>query len=253
MERLRSSSPAVDAPSETSGSAPAHASLQRLVETVRSPGVMKKDVDALLSELERPLAEGESPRERADLLLSLLDSRHLRSMKGSQGGTVQRAAVKALMDLGHPYALEIPPEALGQAQASQGVSGRTRRSIPLAGILLALLGSASSLLYPPISLLAAVPALLAILGGWLEQRTLQRAGLWLMGALGVGWVSLALGVFTLGLRNSGDTFRGMDLILILCLLPLIQGALLWLGTHLLRHPGWHVEDKRPEPAEDAAA
>jgi hypothetical protein len=69
-------------------------------------------VDALLRGLSRPLGDGETARERAELLLLLIKDKRVGSFKGSSGQRVRAASAEALMALGHPYALELPPEAL---------------------------------------------------------------------------------------------------------------------------------------------
>ncbi|HYO65510.1 MAG TPA: hypothetical protein VEU33_05460, partial [Archangium sp.] len=59
--------------------------LRELLAEVRSPGVARAEVDALLSGLVRPLGPGESARERADLLLGLLEDEQVRDYTGSGG------------------------------------------------------------------------------------------------------------------------------------------------------------------------
>lgn len=87
-------------------------SLDWLVQEVRAPEAGSAEVDALLEGLCQPLAPEQSPRERADLLLSLIGDERIASYTGSEGRTVRGAAIQALMALGYPYALEVPPEAL---------------------------------------------------------------------------------------------------------------------------------------------
>src|SRR5689334_13391606 len=116
MERIRSPRPDQDSSLQTMGPLPTRASLPELLEAVRSPDVLRTEVDALLRGLARPLAEDETPRARADFLLSLIESQELRELQGSNGRTVRATAVKALLNLGYPYALEVPPEALAEAQ-----------------------------------------------------------------------------------------------------------------------------------------
>jgi pilus assembly protein TadC len=82
------------------------------VETVSAPGVTLGDVEGLLAGLSGPLAEGESPRERADQLLRLLSDEALGELYGKDGQPVRPAALEALLALGYPYALEVPPEVL---------------------------------------------------------------------------------------------------------------------------------------------
>jgi hypothetical protein len=91
-----------------------------LLEEVRSPGVARAEVDALLSGLVRPLGPGESARERADLLLEILEDEQVRDYAGSGERTVGHVAVLQLVELGFPYALEVPPELYAQARAAAG-------------------------------------------------------------------------------------------------------------------------------------
>jgi hypothetical protein len=74
--------------------------------------VTLEEVEGLLAGLSGPLAEGESPRERADQLLRLLSDEALGEFSGKDGRLVRPAALEALLALGYPYALEVPPEVL---------------------------------------------------------------------------------------------------------------------------------------------
>src|SRR5689334_5354316 len=88
-------------------------SLTELREAMSSPGVIPSEVDALQAAIARPPGDGESLRERADFLLSLMAlPEEAADRTGSTGLTVRAAAVEALMELGFPYALEVPPEVL---------------------------------------------------------------------------------------------------------------------------------------------
>lgn len=86
--------------------------LEVLIQQARAPDAARAEVDELIAGLAQPLPAEQSPRERADLLLALIDDKHLGDFSGSQGQTVRSAAVQALMALGYPYALEVPPDAL---------------------------------------------------------------------------------------------------------------------------------------------
>jgi len=88
--------------------------LRERVEAVRAPGVVRAEVDALLAGLSAPLAEGESPRERADQLLRLLQDEVLGEFTDQDGRQVRPAAMEALLALGYPYALEVHPEVLSR-------------------------------------------------------------------------------------------------------------------------------------------
>ncbi len=100
-----------------------------LLEEVRSPGVARAEVDALLSGLARPLGPGETARERADLLHEILEDERIRDYTGSGGRQVGHVAVLQLGELGFPYALEVPPELFAQARAAAGF-GETFSSEP---------------------------------------------------------------------------------------------------------------------------
>ncbi|NOK10236.1 hypothetical protein [Corallococcus exercitus] len=92
-----------------------------LLEEVRAPGLVRADVDALIVGLGRPPAPDEPLRERADLLLGLLDRNNtVGDYTGSGGMKVRHAAKEALLALGYPYALELPPELL----ETKGTNGR---------------------------------------------------------------------------------------------------------------------------------
>ncbi len=115
-----------------------------LVEEARAPGAARPEIDALLAGLAQPLSSDASLRERADLLLSLIEDVRLASSTGSDGRTVRVAAIQALLALGYPYALEIPPEALEAKARDEGTGPgllSTRKGqvgfglVTLAGIL----------------------------------------------------------------------------------------------------------------------
>jgi hypothetical protein len=88
--------------------------LRERVEVVRAPGVVRAEVDALLAGISAPLAQGETPRERADQLLRLLQDDVLGEFTDQDGRQVRPAAMEALLALGYPYALEVPPEVLSR-------------------------------------------------------------------------------------------------------------------------------------------
>ncbi|MCY1082538.1 hypothetical protein [Archangium lansingense] len=89
-----------------------------LLEQVRAPGVARAEVDALLRGLELPLGPGEAARERADLLHGILEDEEVREYTGTGGRKVGHVAVLQLVELGFPYALEVPPELFAQARAA---------------------------------------------------------------------------------------------------------------------------------------
>ncbi|HEX5749439.1 MAG TPA: hypothetical protein VFZ09_24635 [Archangium sp.] len=126
MQRSRSALRSPDAPGELLGDIPApesqaeRPSPRALLEEVRSPGVARAEVDALLSGLESPLGPGESARERADLVHEILEDERIRDYTGSGGRKVEHVAVLQLGELGFPYALEVPPELYAEARAAAG-------------------------------------------------------------------------------------------------------------------------------------
>lgn len=126
MQRSRSALRTPDAPGELLEDIPAperqaeRPSPRALLEEVRSPGVARAEVDALLSGLEAPLGPGESARERADLLHEILEDERIRDYMGSGGRKVAHVAVLQWGELGFPYALEVPPELYAQARAAAG-------------------------------------------------------------------------------------------------------------------------------------
>jgi hypothetical protein len=215
--------------------------LSWLRDRAGAPEAVRKDVDALIQGLERPLAEDESPRERADFLLSLLSSRGLRTRTGRKGRSVQAAAVAGLMELGHPYALEIPPEALDRVDREAYASNaQGARDIPALGITLAVIGTLPGLVLGPFVLLWAIPTLLALFGGAVESRGLQKAGVVLMGLMSAGLFLLGGVLLLEELRNSGGLYKGLSTML--GLFALAPAPFLGLGAFLLRHPAWRRED-----------
>ncbi|WNZ62177.1 hypothetical protein QEG98_41300 [Myxococcus sp. MxC21-1] len=83
------------------------------------------EVDALIAAIaQRPAEDPEALRERTDYLLSLMTLPGDASvLTGSAGITVRTAAVEALLELGYPYALEVPRT----PWSGPGVSGGCRR------------------------------------------------------------------------------------------------------------------------------
>jgi hypothetical protein len=245
MEHIRSARSSSAPPSKADA---APVALSALLEGVRSSSVGRQDVDALLAGLARPLDADESPQARADFLLSLLNSRHLCSMKGSQGLTVQTAAVRAIMELGHPYALEIPPEALdGPPRPSRASRGRGRRSIPVVGILLALIGTAPVAYTGILGFLLGAPTLAALFGGALQVRWLQRIGVALMALQGLSLFIVGGLLIYEDARSHNDLYDG--LFRMFGMFALVPVPFLMLAAFLLRRPGWLIEDQASEEDE----
>ncbi|RKH89255.1 hypothetical protein D7Y21_11145 [Corallococcus sp. AB045] len=104
-----------------------------LLEEVRSPGMVRADIDALIVGLGRPPAPDEPPRERADLLLGLLDrSNPVGDYTGSGGMKVRHAAKESLLAMGYPYAMELPPDLLETKGADGRAAGLTAGNVTLA-------------------------------------------------------------------------------------------------------------------------
>ncbi|RYZ33023.1 MAG: hypothetical protein EOO71_42940 [Myxococcaceae bacterium] len=109
----RHAKPLSSGPDDLSDAATGRApsALKDLLEEVRSPAATRSDVDLLITALGRALAEDEPPRARADLLLGLMARDNpVGDYTGRSGKTVRIAARDALLTLGFPYALEVPPE-----------------------------------------------------------------------------------------------------------------------------------------------
>lgn len=197
--------------------------LMELLETLRGPAVMKSDVDALQAALARPPEGDETPRQRADLLLALIDDAQLRDYTGQDGRTVRVTAVQALVGLGYPYALEVPPEALQDTPGASSEEEGGEYRVPWGSITIALINVLVQAV-PAVFLLfiienwnhggeriglasigaaiIATPSLLAILGGAWQVRWLQLTGVVLMALgcllMGVGsLMALSAGAFGL--------------------------------------------------------
>lgn len=97
------------------------------LELLRLPSVEAREVDAFLAGLQVPYLPGESPRERADLMLELLGEERLCELTGSTGQRVGVAALETLLRLGYPYAYEVTPEMLARARGGEplGLSSRS--------------------------------------------------------------------------------------------------------------------------------
>jgi hypothetical protein len=261
MERLRTPRPSGEFTVDSVHPLPATPSLPALLAAVSSPGVLQEEVDALLRGLASPLAPDEAPRARADFLLSLLESREVVALQGSDGRTVRLAAVEALLALGYPYALEVPPEALEEAHRAR--KDATPRDIPGLGIAAAVL---ALMVQSVVTLPAAIdflsgrpsnipfglfilgatwgPSLSALLGGWLRLRGLQRLGIATMALMGTAWLSLFALQVSPSLHDIPTT-----VFLLLSGLSLVTGAI------LLRSPEWLAKKEPPAstpPAQDAS-
>lgn len=254
MERTRPAALAQEAHFETIGDLPGSASLPELLAVVRSPGVVRAEVDALIRGLASPLAEGESPRTRADLLLSVIESSDVGDLPGSEGNTPRAAAVKALLQLGYPYALEIPPEALGLAPLAKGKEGEPE--IPIAGLIataialiLQLIETLPGVVYLLSRNLASLvialilltvvlgPVCAMLIGAMQGVRWLQRTGVVTMALTGCLWLfvsSVTLLNYPFSLSRS-ETWTS-----------LASGIGFLVGAFLTRRPGWLPQDTKPK-------
>jgi hypothetical protein len=200
-----------------------------LLEEVRAPGAARAEVDALLAGLSQPLPSDASPRERADLLLSLIEDAQIADYTSTNGRTVRVAAIQALLALGYPYALEVPPEALEAKARDEGTRPgllSTRKGqvgfglVALAGLLqLAAVLSLSAregwisetiaaVLIAIITGTTFLPAFLTVLGHNLGKGGLKMAGtvwlvfvslFWLLpGLVGFGGFPFNLIAFVMG-------------------------------------------------------
>ncbi|MFP2928862.1 hypothetical protein ACLESO_27420 [Pyxidicoccus sp. 3LG] len=191
-------------------------SLAELREAMSSPGVIPSEVDALQAAIARPPADGASYRERADFLLSLMAlPEEAAGRTGTHGRTVRAAAVEALMELGYPYALEVPPEVLedvrredvrrkgGSREAGASLSGIGFTVVAMLVQLLMVamfssgprsLGSDGALETLSLVQLALVvfPPLGAIFGHLADSRRLQSLGATGMVLQGVVWFLYAV-------------------------------------------------------------
>ncbi len=122
-------------------------SLEMLVDVIRSPGITTTgDVDALLLRLASP-APDETPRQRADLILALLEDSELSELKGRDERSLRAAALEALFALGYPYALEVTPQALERVRAEQPLPPRAFDLFSTIGLGIG--AYASYLIFPP--------------------------------------------------------------------------------------------------------
>lgn len=103
---------------------------QALLERLRE-GPLNSDEAAELAQALRRMGEAPS-RQTADLLLEAISRRELRLYR-HRGTTLHTLAVEALLELGHPYALEMPPEALEEANEEREEQA-LRAEFPWAGL-----------------------------------------------------------------------------------------------------------------------
>ncbi|MCY1040997.1 hypothetical protein OV208_06680 [Corallococcus sp. bb12-1] len=189
-----------------------------LLDAVRSPGAVRADMDALIAGMGRPPTEDETPRARADILLDLMARENpMGDYRGRDGTKVRHAAKAALLSLGYPFALELPPELLDSPQARStaelytgpgtvGVVATLLSALYQTGVILAAQVFMSFLHFNqehwwtepffPGLLAVWIPTLCALFGLGLGQRTLHSVGavgLWLVMA---AWSAASLVVLT---------------------------------------------------------
>jgi hypothetical protein len=208
VERTRPAPPPT-AEAEPSSPPKGRRSLSTLIEEVRAPGADRTDVDALLRGLARPLGPDQEPRERADLLLALIEDPQLADLTGSNDRTLRGAAVQALLALGYPYALEVPPEALAakdspqRRQSTQSLLSTSKGKwgfglvmtvgalLTIPAVILAAEQKSGTLLVLALTFIAGITFLPAVLTAWghnLGNGLLKGLGsLWLL-VVGLLWL-----------------------------------------------------------------
>jgi|GEM_PF-4922631 len=160
------------------------------------------DVKVLAEALRRLGRSGQ--RAAADALLCAIDRPDLRN-RPWEGVTLRCLATEALVDMGHPFALEVPPEAL-EAAIEERASAKRRRERPWKGLGVFALGTLLPILWAfwkfpqdsdvPITLtvlsvlLGVVPALFAFDRGDSSRRWVGMFLTALLGAFEL-WVGLA--------------------------------------------------------------
>lgn len=138
MERLQEAPPA----SSEEGAEPVPSlpvlepvPVRERLELLRLSGAMPGEVDTFLAGLEAPYLPGESPRERADLMLDILEEERLCELTGSSGRRLGLAALETLLRLGYPYAFDITPEMLARARGPKPIfSSRALVGLGLTGV-----------------------------------------------------------------------------------------------------------------------
>jgi hypothetical protein len=242
QSRLR---PAPHSPDASSAEAtlaewPRSSSLPELKEAMSSPGVIQEEVDALFAAIARPPADDETPRARADFLLSLMElPEEARDRKGRDGRTVRAAAVEALMALGYPYALEVPPDVLEAVRIEAGRGGdasASRVSVPATIVtVLALVFQVvvvalyafsyrsqhtREVLQQFLLALTVAPPLMALFGHAADLRRMQSLGARGMALQGLLWLLYALS------QDASSFWQWLTVALLPWHLPLIAAYLM---------------------------
>ncbi|NOK15881.1 hypothetical protein [Corallococcus carmarthensis] len=225
----RQANPSSEATTDIAGpeAGAAAPSLKALVEAVRAPDTTQADTDLLLAALGRAPTGEETPRDRTDLLLELMaPGAPVGDLRARNGVTVRHAAKEALLELGHPYALELPPEVVELEARRRTRLGGFGAAVTTASMLYqtglfyvvllhdAVVHRQHSIHLPPeqltrhnvvpwalMTLTAVLPGLVSLGGHALKRRWLQNTGWLLIMAQALFWS----GFTCLSLENIGPS------------------------------------------------
>jgi hypothetical protein len=201
-------------------SGPALAEAESLIRQIRSG--TDEDPTALVDRLHRCLtdmtAQG-GPRAAADFLLRQLESASLAQLEDRRGRSTRAAAVRALLALGYPYALEVSPEDLGYLRAEDARRGPWTG--PAAGAVVVAGAGANVILatlFPHLSEAGALPlGLGSLLGGLLAAFT-RPGSRWHAMGMGLLLAVMAGGVL---FAAAGGTFEAVTALASLVALVLL--------------------------------
>lgn len=264
MQRLQEAPPLTS--EEEAGPVPSLPALEPVpvrerLELLRLSGATLEEVDTFLAGLEAPYLPGESPRERADLMLDLLEEERLCELTGSTGRRVGLAALETLLRLGYPYAYEVTPEMLARARGGEPLGLSSRALVGLGVMAVNVLLPVTLLSeeffsyvealfddghghgrdevfsgparYLPLLVLAVlVPPVLSALMAWKKSRLAQTALTGVQAMVGLVFVMLAVS------EPPGDFWvYGAERFLLA-----LSGLLAWLTAFCL-----HPREEPPEP------
>jgi hypothetical protein len=194
LDARRPQAPAVVLPEVPSGPALAEAEslIRQLSEDADAPTPL---VDRLHRCLKEMTAQG-GPRAAADFLLRQLENGSLAELEDRRGGSTRAAAVRALLALGYPYALEVSPEDLGYLRTEDARrrpwTGRAAAAVIIAGLVASIVAgffSSQGASAEPLSLGSVLGGLLAAFS---RPGSRPRAvGMGLLATVMVGSVLLA--------------------------------------------------------------
>lgn len=240
MTSVRSGPPPL--PSREPSSAP---TLAQLRERARDMEAGKPEWDALLREFARPLGPDDDLRARADVLRLILEDPWLGGFTGSQGRRLDVAAAQALVNLGEPYASELPDEARALLARPKDPSAKARPGPPgtddaeppvrsgvglaffvcIVEMLLVLANSMQGWTWAAGGLVLSsslLPSLLPRDSAHPVVRGVRNTGLVLMGLMALAW--FALGVVGVGISP------------LVGLIPLGMGSMRALSAWRLKQP-----------------